>query len=398
MKKILFISHSMPPYLYPQSIQIGHFLSEIKDQYDIYIVCAEENTPADPTLYPDIFNGIDQNKILKVPYRYNPYWAYIKSRALPLLCKCPDIYASWEKKAYKNILASFGDIKFDVVLTFSFPFSLNLLGDRLKNRFGCKWIAHQSDPWADNVFMHYGSMTRAINQKLERKAYTASDRLIFTNAEAASFFKKKYATHQDKISFIDHSFDFDMYPATDLSSGPQKVVRYIGGFYGDRTARPLLMALARLKPNVQKKLRFEIVGANLKTRMLIQKSGLSEGLIRGVGRVHYVESLKMMTQSDALLVIDAPLKTNNIFFPSKLADYIGSRRPIIGISSPGPTQRILKSLGYDCFDHDQVDALINVFEQIADGSYQAGPVADANLAPYLKSNNGRKLSDIIDHV
>jgi len=38
-KKILFISYALPPYLYPQSIQIGRSLNDLKKIYDVHILC-----------------------------------------------------------------------------------------------------------------------------------------------------------------------------------------------------------------------------------------------------------------------------------------------------------------------------------------------------------------------
>jgi hypothetical protein len=43
--------------------------------------------------------------------------------------------------------------------------------------------------------------------------------------------------------------------------------------------------------------------------------------------VGYQESLKLMSEADALLVIDAPAD-QSVFLPSKLIDYIGAGRPI----------------------------------------------------------------------
>ena len=40
----------------------------------------------------------------------------------------------------------------------------------------------------------------------------------------------------------------------------------------------------------------------------------------------------MISNADYLLVIDAPLESSP-FFPSKLADYIGAQKPIIGLTS-----------------------------------------------------------------
>ena len=52
-------------------------------------------------------------------------------------------------------------------------------------------------------------------------------------------------------------------------------------------------------------------------------------------QISYLESLKKMKESDYLLHIDANLGDvidHNIFFAAKLADYIGSKTPIISIT------------------------------------------------------------------
>ncbi|GMA50015.1 hypothetical protein GCM10025857_13720 [Alicyclobacillus contaminans] len=50
-------------------------------------------------------------------------------------------------------------------------------------------------------------------------------------------------------------------------------------------------------------------------------------------RVTYFESLNLMTKSDVLLLIDAPSKTGiNPFLASKLVDYLGAGKRILGIT------------------------------------------------------------------
>lgn len=398
MKKILFVSHALPPYLYPQSIQIGRFLNELKKTHEVYILRAAEEAAPDRTLYPGLFDGIDPARICAVPYRHYPRLNYIRNRFIPVLYNRPDIYRSWMEQAFQTCIRQFAGVRFDAIATFSFPLSLNLLGARLKAHYHCPWVAHQSDPWADNPFMHYGPVERLVNKGLEAECWARADRLVFTSVEAAAYYRRLYPAHDNKISFINHSYDPALYPARPQTNGlDRKVIRYIGGFYGERTARPLLEAVRRLPESAKKDLRFEIIGANLKTRVMIQHAALPYPLIEATGRVDYAHSLSSMASSDALLVIDAPIERDNIFFPSKLADYIGANRPIIGISSPGPTDRILKSFDYPCFPHEQVDALIGTFEAVAAG--QLGVNDNPALkADYLDTVNGQKLAGILDAV
>jgi Glycosyl transferases group 1 len=333
-----------------------------------------------------------------VLYTFHPHLDYIKNRLFPLLSKCPDLYVAWAEDAYRARLAAFHDVAFDAIITFSHPLSLNNLGRRLKEHYACPWIAHQSDPWADNPFMRYSPLTRRINQAMERASFRQADRLVLSCPEAAAFFQAKYPGLREKISFINHSFDPALFPARTGHAQLRKIIRYIGGFYGTRTAKPLFDAIAKLSPQAKSNLRFEIVGANPETRPLLQKAREPQDMIAVTGRVHYAESLKLMVESDVLLVIDAPLRGNNIFFPSKLADYIGAGRPIIGISSPGPTDRILASLGHACYRHDRIDDLIQAFERIAQESIPVLHDVQGGREDYLHTVNSRKLSDIIDHI
>ena len=399
MKKILFVSYALPPYLYPQSIQIGRFLKYLKKEYDVHVLCAEEtNTPADPTLYPDIFSDIDQEKILKLPYVFRPYVNYALNRICPLLLKRPDHYANWSAEAANMCKTHFADTEFDAILTFSYPFSLNILGKKLKQHFNCKWIAHQSDPWVDNPSLHLGPMTRRINNWMEKKYYADADSLIFTCAECSDFMKKKHPLLADRITYIDHSFDPALYPAEpEKRPSSPKLIRYIGNFYGKRTVKPLLRALPLLSQRARDNLHFEIVGANIKTKMIIKSANLPEGLVSVTGPVNYQESLRLMVESDAVMMIDAPYKKDNILFPCKLADYIGANRPILGICSMGPTQRILDSLGYESYRHDQAEDIAKALETISQGRYgHKEGLTDEQRRPYLETENSKKFIGIVN--
>ncbi len=62
---------------------------------------------------------------------------------------------------------------------------------------------------------------------------------------------------------------------------------------------------------------------------------LPRGLVSLCPPVGYLEALALARDSAALLVIDAPSRSESIFLPSKLVEYIGARRPVWAITPPG---------------------------------------------------------------
>ena len=347
--KLLFISYYLPPLLYPQSIQIGRFLNYLKkyDDLEIVVLTADEQSNTDKELYPDVFEGLE---VIKVENSFNMYVNYIKNRFLPFIYQKPDSFKSWMDKAYRKITSIHQD--FDIVLTFAYPLSTNLLGLNLKKFYDSKWIAHNSDPWADSPYLHIPNYLKNFHQKLEKRCFEGADKLLFTSLETAEFYKNKYQSLD--IDFINHSFDKNSF---DKSSTENKkfTFRYIGSFYGKRTPNPLFEALKLMPKEVLDKFNIELIGGGKKVELMLQSYDLDN--IQVVAPVSYRKSLELMKDSDYLLVIDAPSIEKSIFFPSKLADYIGSEVPIFGISPKGSTNRILTSLGYKCIDTDDIEGI-----------------------------------------
>ena len=99
---------------------------------------------------------------------------------------------------------------------------------------------------------------------------------------------------------------------------------------------------------LSKKLEFNFYG-NLSTddKLYVFNNELYD-VIKYKKQVSYLESLVIMCKSNYLLHIDANLSLvndKNIFFAAKLADYIGSGTPIIGITMlEGASANILRNI------------------------------------------------------
>ena len=223
--------------------------------------------------------------------------------------------------------------------------SVHLAGLRLKRAIGMPWIAHFSDPWADNPHRRI-PVLRQLNKGLEAEVVDAADRLIFTSDETLELVMRKYPPRMaTKSRVLPHSFDPMMYGSTNACHDGI-VVRYLGNFYGRRKPDPLIKAVQQLyreQPDLLQNVRIEFVGGirRAPTSLL---DGLPPTLIRFLPPVDYRTSLTLMESADLLLVIDAPFE-ESVFLPSKLIEYIGALRPIFAITPPGTSAKVVSKVG-----------------------------------------------------
>ncbi|MFH1999016.1 MAG: hypothetical protein ABIK28_05000, partial [Planctomycetota bacterium] len=89
-----------------------------------------------------------------------------------------------------------------------------------------------------------------------------------------------------------------------------------------------------------------------------------EGTVRTHPRIPYLSCLALLRDADVLLVLDAPFDVN-LFFPSKLVDYLGARRPILGLTPlKGPTAQILRSMGQPVVSPGEYDDVAHELSEL----------------------------------
>src|SRR5262249_44510595 len=146
---------------------------------------------------------------------------------------------------------------------------------------------------------------------------------------------------------VPQSFDATLFPTIPIFAHSRLVVRYMGDFYGHRTPIPLINALHRMLDHDKCSLAdvsFEMIG-NCDAETIPQScDSLPAGLLTFRTAVTYRKSLTLMSEADGLLLIDAPAAAS-VFLPSKLIDYMGAHRPILGLTPRGTAATLIKQLG-----------------------------------------------------
>jgi len=344
------VSYLFPPQPEPRAIQVGRLVGALNAE--TVLICGDDPwARRDPTVAPRAESAC--REVIRVPLA-QPAWqrrllAAWARRGLPLLGQSPDRLGAWRRPALAAALAylKVNHFRPQALITFAHPWSDHLLGLKLKQALGLPWLAHFSDPWSNSPYLRQDPLTRALNRRLERQVVEAADCLLFPFPELAEMVLEPYPPRlRDKVRILPPCFDPAEYPGpTDAQPG-RRVLRFLGTFYGPRSPRPLVEALARLaqdEPRLVEGLRVELIGPNPDPPP--PDWGLDRlppGMVVTRPAVDHRTSLGLMQGAEALLTIDAPHMS---VFPAKLADYIGAARPILGVTPPGPSAQVIRELG-----------------------------------------------------
>jgi len=366
--KLLAISYSYPPKEEPRAIQVSRLLKYLKAS--TVLICEGEDGDAQ--------NGSESflERTLRVPFSPSSgsnLLRRLSSRIyLPVVSRTPDHLGPWKKSVLKTVdrLLNTEGYRPDIIVTFAFPLIDSIIGLELKRRYNLPWLAHFSDPWVDSPFRNHDRLTRILNKRLEQSVIENADRIVFTSNETAKLVMNKYpAALRSKVRIVSHAFEPDLFESAPQQDKGRLAIRYLGDLYHPRTPKPLFQALEILsskEPELLSRFCFEIIGDVHQLDM--EQMGLSRlppGLVVFGPRVNYAESLAMMTSAAGLMVIDAPVakNTESVFLPSKLIEYVGADRPIIGLTPPGTAAYLIDRLGGWVADPGATDEVAKVLRE-----------------------------------
>ena len=385
--RLLALSWTMPPLVFPRSLQISRSLRGLQARgWETTVVTVTPDAEPFATIdsgLQDFYNGAYHciPVELREEKEPSPIWLRLWRRFRPPADIRTD---NWVRRAARVMRREIRDGRHGAMITFAQPWVDHAVGLRLKRSLpDFPWIAHFSDPWVDSAYRQFSSETeRAAALRQERDVIGSADAVIFVNQYTADLVMAKYPPEwQKKVHVVPHGMEPDLLPLLERPKAQEPVMRIVhtGNFYGHRKPDLVLRAVKALADarhgNIA--LRLELIGhADDALRQTATDLGVG-GLVTFTGSKTYLESLASAQSADLLLLIDAPADTS-VFLPSKIVDYFMLKRPILGITPRrGASAEALRGAGCPVIDPEDYDgilaALAESFQQW-ETSGAAGPI------------------------
>lgn len=407
LKRLLAVSWAFPPLLTPRSLQVGRLLDALAGlgwTIDVLTVAPASLGPIH--LDPDIVQLYNSSLgVYAIPDSRLRLLRIALGKIFPTLRPLPDPESGWAKRAVKAGTLLLASNDYAGLVSFAQPWSSHIVGQALSEASGLPWLAHFSDPWADNpYYVGLQGEQREFMQHQEANVVSETQALVFTNQITADFFADKYGSKiQKKINVLPHAYDQRLRPGKTQARGLNNrlYLVYIGSLYGLRNPETLIRALAALED--PGRILIEIAGP-VKTVGVYRK--LAENLevgdsIQFSGNLTYRESLQLAARADVLLLIDAPVQGESPFLPSKLVDYLMFRKPILGITpTRGASANLLRRLGTWQVDPDDMDGIRNVLALALDswenGTLSVTPDFKRIAAEYESGRVAQKFDKVLE--
>jgi glycosyltransferase involved in cell wall biosynthesis len=286
---------------------------------------------------------------------------------MPRRLLVPDENVPWAITAVRDGIRLGRREHFDAILTTSPPSSVNLIGYLLSRRLGIPWIADLRD-----------SLVAKEDRRVERMVIRLKERslnsvasIVARNAAAIVGVTPSICTEierhgpRGRVALIPNGADFDDFDGLRHQRADRFRITHTGSFFGQRSPRPFLQALAESKLDVVARFVGDFRAADRDWADALELGDRLE--IHPF--VSHRRSLEMQRDSEALLLLLPELGERGKDIPSgKLFEYVASQRPILGAVPPdGTAAALIREGGRGIVvPPDDVDAMRAALETFVD--------------------------------
>ncbi len=334
----LVITYCYPPYESPESFVTYKLVDALSYYCDLTII----KPRIEQTKYRN--KNILKTNIKEIEVTIPSYIKKLLSiKRMPLR---PDRFLFYYP-FFKKRLLQIDTKKYDFFMTRSQFHSSHLLGLFLKKKLRIPWLAHFSDPWFNNPVQKKIFILEKISLFLQKKIFSKTDINMFPLKELKEYFNSQSDEDIEKKSIIvPHSISKISKKKRNLKK--KITIRFFGKIYAGRKVKNTLIAISNLV-NSNKNIHAEFY---VDDDFFINYEELIESFssIKFLSYLNYSNYLKKLNETSILILIDIDEAYGNLFFQSKLVDYLQSYRPIlhIGKSLTYNKNIILKNNGMSC--------------------------------------------------
>ncbi len=294
----------------------------------------------------------------------------------------PDSRRGWNYFAYKKAKQIIKEHNIKTIIITSPPHSTQLIGLKLKKKFGVKWIADLRDPWTNifyNKLFFKTFIALLIDKYYEKKVLSHADKLIVVSKSIKKLFLNKVKTDiGEKFKIIPNGYDDDdLKNVKNEMPKDEIIITYTGTITNIYNITGLLKALKNILSK-EIKIKVKLVGkVNENIKDEINKSGIDK-IIEYVGYVDHLKSIEYLSKSSILLLLIPHIKNNKGILTGKLFEYLGVKKPILSIGpEDGDAAEIInKCNAGKTFDYENVTGISDFILQFTNnsihGSYYKG--------------------------
>lgn len=341
---VLLISYFSPPVINAESILVWKTLCELSSHFEMKVLTS--TVSANSRIDPQMTLPSNVQVFRRATYKpTNPTLKKLADKGMGLLSDEEYLWAS---------LGRLESINCDLIYSRSHPGASHILAYRIKQQTQKPWIAQFSDPWTRNPYhMNHTFVRKTSDVHWERKVIRYADFLVFPTEEILHIYKEAYKQFNigQKSIVLPHHYIPNLYrqDVYEVSGSPSTIsFAYFGDFYGVRSPAPFVEALrsiSEITPSLLNRVTVNFYG-NIESKFveIVDRSPVKINR----HKVTYFESLNLMTRNNVLLLIDAPTENGvNPFLASKLVDYLGAGKRILGITDEkGTSANILRKYGH----------------------------------------------------
>lgn len=366
--RILFISYYFPPYNIIASLRVGKTAKYLRRfGHDVRVVTARNLPyPADLPVEVPAEDVIATPWIdVSAPHTLAMHARRHRSGVMALLDKAPATQAQYTVAlrlldAYRTLVAfpddAIGWFPFgwsaaqrllkqwrpDVIVASSGPPTSLLIASALHRRYGLPWVGELRDLWTDNHYYPYPMWRRVLEIWLERWTLRTATGLVTVSEPLAHTLRLRYDL---PTAVVLNGFEPSDYPPTrPVRSEAQLTIVYTGTIYRmHQSAAPLFAALQRLGSRAER-VRVTFYSHSINGIVAIRSEAQQYGVERLLdihNAIPHREALAQQRAADVLLLLLWNDPRERGVYTGKLFEYLGSRRPILGI---GPADNVAADL------------------------------------------------------
>ncbi len=280
----------------------------------------------------------------------------------------PDNKVGWKREAIRAGRKLLQEEDFNVIFSTAPPYTCHLIGTALSKEFNIPLVVDYRDAWVDNPLHFYITpLHRLMHQKIEKKVLKTSNRIITINRRIKELMIRRYRfLSYNDIAIIPQGYDpedFHLDKTSKLPYSDRMRFTYAGTFYRNRTPKYFLRALSEVmkeRPDLKDKIESVFIGTFRKENLaMIESLGLS-GVVKVFGYLDHKSTVRYLMSSDVLWMTIGNGKGEDQVSTGKLYEYLGSRKPIIGLVPDGIAKTtILESGAGKVLNPDDVPGIKN---------------------------------------